>query len=748
MTDGILHKAISDGLIDEVQNLLKDGADIDKLFGSRGTPLCAAISANQPRIVELLLQSGCDVNKGDTDNEPPICLAVRKANVDIVKLLLGKTECNVNTIDPVSGQTPIHLAIINGSISIIEMILNSRRCLYNGGNKLNETPVTLAVRQCNIEAVKLLIGAGCALNIADQQGDLPIHVAAMLPNAEMLELLLAHAGTSETVDSLSKDNGNKKVMKEGENIKESVVALDATKKEHLNPMSSLGKKEGKQKSKTADKEDVEIEMSLYDDAISQDVNQGDLDNLSSESSTLVHSQMADLPSHQIRDEDTIQNAEHQVSEDTHHSHLHDNTTRISDESDNTTEDESDLLSDVDSEFEEMLDYFWGPKEENELEDQETVDQEGSWNVNSSNIVGMRLPLHIAVSNQLVDNVKCLIKHGAALNVADANGNTPLVYACVKGNLEIAKILLEAGADPNGSGQPVMLGFIIPGAKTTALYAAIDCKSEDIINLLIDHGANLNIPSGEFSKQPLISYCLCKGRMDLALKFLEYVPERLDLTATDRDGHNCLFPAIKCDESDEEFIEKLISLGVSVNQPNRAMEYPVESCVSLERPDLIETLLKHGSYLNKPDEDGCTALHIAVMQGDLYCTSVLMQYGADMRFGPTKYESVVTIAFEYYNVDMAFQFISEGYRAGLDCIRLVKKKKKGRIIPDCFVEDKKLLKKFAQAALVPTSLTVISRNTIRDHFIDNDLVYSNIYKLQAPGKLLDFISMKTNVWNEE
>ena len=45
-----LLQAVKTGDVHHVEELLHSGADVDYLYGMQGTPLCAAISANQPEI--------------------------------------------------------------------------------------------------------------------------------------------------------------------------------------------------------------------------------------------------------------------------------------------------------------------------------------------------------------------------------------------------------------------------------------------------------------------------------------------------------------------------------------------------------------------------------------------------------------------------------------------------------------------------------------------------------------------------
>jgi ankyrin repeat protein len=54
----------------------------------------------------------------------------------------------------------------------------------------------------------------------------------------------------------------------------------------------------------------------------------------------------------------------------------------------------------------------------------------------------------AIEDSSVGRLKSALKAGANVNDEDEDGHIPLMLACYLGNLEIVKLLLAAGADPN------------------------------------------------------------------------------------------------------------------------------------------------------------------------------------------------------------------------------------------------------------------------------------------------------------
>lgn len=84
------------------------------------------------------------------------------------------------------------------------------------------------------------------------------------------------------------------------------------------------------------------------------------------------------------------------------------------------------------------------------------------------------PLRIAATAGHGNCVDFLIRKGAEVDLVDVKGQTALYVAVVNGHLESAQILLEAGADPNGSRHH----------RSTPVYHASRVGRADILQALI------------------------------------------------------------------------------------------------------------------------------------------------------------------------------------------------------------------------------------------------------------------------
>ncbi|MFE4354465.1 ankyrin repeat domain-containing protein [Peribacillus butanolivorans] len=128
---------------------------------------------------------------------------------------------------------------------------------------------------------------------------------------------------------------------------------------------------------------------------------------------------------------------------------------------------------------------------------------------------------IATYNNDVETAKILITAGADVNIQDDMKNNPFLYAGAEGYLEILKLTINAGADPtitNRYGGTALIpasehGYVnvikelltntdidinhVNNLGWTALLEAIilsngDEKQQQTVQLLIDHGAEVNI----------------------------------------------------------------------------------------------------------------------------------------------------------------------------------------------------------------------------------------------------------------
>lgn len=99
------------------------------------------------------------------------------------------------------------------------------------------------------------------------------------------------------------------------------------------------------------------------------------------------------------------------------------------------------------------------------------------------------PLMAAAQRGDAPMARLLLEAGADPNAASRNGATVLARVAITGNVPTAEALLDAGASPDG------IGSAPPNAAP--LWAAVALKRRELVRLLLDRGAAVNTGDSVF-----------------------------------------------------------------------------------------------------------------------------------------------------------------------------------------------------------------------------------------------------------
>lgn len=207
----------------------------------------------------------------------------------------------------------------------------------------------------------------------------------------------------------------------------------------------------------------------------------------------------------------------------------------------------------------------------------------------------RTALGIAADLGMLEMVRTILSCGVKPDLAD-KPVSPLVRASRGGHLEIVRVLLKAGADPNR---------ISAYGNSSALTDAIEKKHVEVVHELVAAGANVNTPVEDACNA--IQYAIITDNTDL-IRFL--LKAGADVNALNWWGGNALHVA--ADHGSPKILALMIKAGAGIN-------------VALKR-------------------DGLTPLMAAVPHPE--CLKLLLDAGANVAMRNKKKQTVFDLAREY------------------------------------------------------------------------------------------------------
>ena len=570
------------------------GADVNAKEDFGETPLHWATWRHSLDVAKLLVERGADVNAKDNHGSTPLHYAAWYNSLDVAKLLVDR-GADMDTEDD-DGVIPLILALYRNSPDVAKLLVE-RGVDVNAKGVFGATPLHYAANDNALDLAKLLIGRGADVNAKDIHGSTPLHSAAG-NNALDVAMLLIDRGADVNAQA---DDGRTPLDR----------ALD---KGHAGMQALLRESDGMREHEAAPlRRFTELLGRPFSAEFKTDA----------EGWTDMHyAALLDLPEVVAALCDAGMDAD----------------TRLMKDGYSFDDDLKQTLAALGYgggyrlSFSDrgmtplMLASFKGAR------NAAAALVSCGADVNATSNAGYT-PLYFAAVANALDVAKLLIDFGADVNATDDIGNTLLFRPANDDSLDMVKLLIDQGADMNAKnsygrtplnsaliGSRVRKLLIDRGAGgATPLHRAAIGSRFDVAKQLIERGADVNATIIDGSTP--LHLATGKSALDVA-KLL--VDRGADVNATSNAGYTPLHCAVF--QQSLDVAKLLIDRGADVNATSNAGYTPLYSVIYRDDLDMAKLLIDRGADANATDNDGNTLLDVALEDGNSDMQALLRESG--------------------------------------------------------------------------------------------------------------------------
>jgi len=234
------------------------------------------------------------------------------------------------------------------------------------------------------------------------------------------------------------------------------------------------------------------------------------------------------------------------------------------------------------------------------------------------------PLHFAAHLGLLSGAQILLEHGALTNSRDESNQTPLMVAIEVNQPQIVNLLLQNGANIHSVGGQ---------RSTNPLHVAAANGFPTLLSLFLEKGAIIDTPSGwgtalqlacRVNSLACASILLEKGANPNAMNQGPFGEPPITLAARNKNA--------------EELLDLLVKYGASVDMVYKIAEddkpwgeiTALLLAVDVDNQDMVRRLVKHGADINwRSKKLGYTYLMKAAGRGLSQMCELLIESGARM-----------------------------------------------------------------------------------------------------------------------
>jgi ankyrin repeat protein len=220
------------------------------------------------------------------------------------------------------------------------------------------------------------------------------------------------------------------------------------------------------------------------------------------------------------------------------------------------------------------------------------------------------PLYYAVLCGFRELAKHLVAGAEDANARCGYHGTALHAALGTGNLEIAHVLLDHGANTNLEDQD----------GRVPLVKAYDRRNVEAMRLLLEHGANGDVRYGSF--ELLSHHASYRGRDEVIQLLLEH---NFDPNARDSKIWTPLHWASTGGHA--KVVQLLLDYGADVDAQLRNRNTPLHQAARNGHLEVVQTLLEHGADMHIRGEFDWAPFQMATFMGHGEVAQLLLEHGA-------------------------------------------------------------------------------------------------------------------------
>lgn len=210
----------------------------------------------------------------------------------------------------------------------------------------------------------------------------------------------------------------------------------------------------------------------------------------------------------------------------------------------------------------------------------------------------------------MDIAQLLVERGANIEQPNEDGHTPLLIAIQIGNEQMVRMLLAHGANQNVYDE-------FGDFTRTALHHACLKGCLESVQVLLDAGADINLQRDNDDGETALMAAAQLGYMEIVRVLLDAGG---DVNLQDNDGCTALFEA-----RGEDITRLLLDRGAHVDHQDNDGRTPLESACRRGHVEVARLLLDRGASVDHQNNDRCTSLfytrHMEILE-------LLLSRGAD------------------------------------------------------------------------------------------------------------------------